>query len=49
VLVDFDPGRPGTGGLPWFTAAVIWTLLLQAGLLLVLLNSAVVADVGWLV
>jgi hypothetical protein len=34
---DLDAGRPRAGGLPWFTAAVIWTLLLQAGLLLVLL------------
>jgi hypothetical protein len=36
-FVDLDPGRPDAGGLPWFTSAVVWTLLLQAGLLLVLL------------
>lgn len=33
-----DPARPEVGGLPWFTGAVLWTLLAQAVLLAVLLG-----------
>jgi hypothetical protein len=36
-LVQPDPGRRGSGALPWFTATVVWTFLVQAGLLVVLL------------
>ncbi len=32
-----DAGRRAAGGLPWFTATVVWTFLVQGGLLLVLL------------
>ncbi|HZD75055.1 MAG TPA: hypothetical protein VE776_14410, partial [Actinomycetota bacterium] len=37
VGVHPDPGRPLTGGLPWFTGAVVWTFVVQAALLLALL------------
>lgn len=36
-LVQPDPARRASGALPWFTATVEWTLLVQAGLLVVLL------------
>ncbi len=36
--VPLDPGRPEVGGLPWFTGAVLWTLVAQAVLLAVLLG-----------
>jgi hypothetical protein len=29
-----DDARPPTGGLPWFTNTVVWTFVVQAGLLL---------------
>jgi hypothetical protein len=37
-VVPLDPGRLEVGGLPWFTGAVLWTLLAQAVLLAVLLG-----------
>jgi hypothetical protein len=37
-FVPFDPARPETGGLPWFTGTLLWTLLAQAILLAVLLG-----------
>ena len=37
-LLPLDPGRPEAGGLPWFTGAVLWTFLIQAVLLVVLLG-----------
>jgi MFS family permease len=35
--LPLDPGRSEDGGLPWFTGAVVWTLLAQAVLLAALL------------
>ncbi|HKO84143.1 MAG TPA: hypothetical protein VJ140_06180 [Actinomycetota bacterium] len=37
-VVPVDPARPQVGGLPWFTGAVLWTLLAQVILLAVLLG-----------
>jgi hypothetical protein len=41
-FVARDPLRPRTGGLPWFTGAVISMFLAQAGLLLVVLVLTVI-------
>jgi len=40
-LLPLDPGRPDSGGLPWFTGAVLGTFLVQAALLVVLLGVTV--------
>jgi hypothetical protein len=37
-VVPVDPARPEVGGLPWFTGAVLWTVLAQVILLAVLLG-----------
>jgi hypothetical protein len=44
LLAEPDPARSVTGGLPWFTNAVVWMFLVQAGLLVVLL--ALTARIG---
>jgi hypothetical protein len=45
-FLPLDPGRPNTGGLPWFTGAVLWAFLVQAALLLVVLGVTVAIGVS---
>jgi hypothetical protein len=50
-LLRIDAYRPSIGGLPWFTAAVRWTLIAQAFLLVVVavLTLAIAASTRWMV